>query len=94
MNKARRQAYQNLIQSLFSSPYDGRLAILQANLELLDDEFAQYFRDIVPKILAGLDVGQADIFARFLNNLSIIFKNFQQGSRAPSVQNHAVEFLL
>ena len=47
MNQTRRQAYQNLIQSLFYSPNDGKLAILQANLELLDDEFAQYFRDIV-----------------------------------------------
>ncbi|WP_293130852.1 CHAT domain-containing protein [Microcoleus sp. bin38.metabat.b11b12b14.051] len=87
MNKARRQAYLTLIESLLTLDSEEQTAILQTNLELLDDEFAEFLRDIVPKILAGLDVvGKADLFARFLNNLSIIFTNLQQGSRASNLE--------
>ncbi|MEG4805746.1 hypothetical protein QUB63_28925 [Microcoleus sp. ARI1-B5] len=44
MNEERRQAYLTLIQSLLTWDSDEQTAILQANLELLDDEFAQYLR--------------------------------------------------
>ena len=40
MNQPRRQAYLTLIESLFNCPSEEQTAILQANLELLDDDFA------------------------------------------------------
>ena len=88
MNKKRRQAYLNLIQSLFSCRSDDQATtILQANLELLDDEFAEFLREFATKYLAELDADEAEIFGKYLSNLSIIFATFQQGSRARNLEN-------
>ncbi len=87
MNKKRRQAYLNLIQSLFSCRSDDEATTtLQANLELLDDDFAEFLRKFATKFLADLDADEADSFANFLNYLSIIFATLQQGRRASNLE--------
>ncbi|MEG4395724.1 CHAT domain-containing tetratricopeptide repeat protein [Microcoleus sp. BROC3] len=86
MNQPRRQAYLTLIESLLTCPRDKQTAILQANLELLDDDFAQYLRELATKVLANLDVDKAYIFGQILSNLSLLFITLQQGSRASNLE--------
>ncbi|PSB05220.1 hypothetical protein C7B69_25640, partial [filamentous cyanobacterium Phorm 46] len=79
--------YLNLIQSLFSCRSDDEATTtLQANLELLDDDFAEFLRKFATKFLADLDADEADSFANFLSYLSIIFATLQQGRRASNLE--------
>ncbi|MEG4145780.1 CHAT domain-containing tetratricopeptide repeat protein [Microcoleus sp. Pol12B5] len=86
MNQPRRQAYLTLIESLLTCPRDEQTAILQANLELLDDDFAQYLRELATQILENLDADQAYNLANILYNLHIDFSNLPQGSRASNIE--------
>ncbi|MEG4459195.1 hypothetical protein [Microcoleus sp. N9_A1] len=87
MNQPRRQAYLTLIESLLTCwDTDEQTAILQANLELLDDDFARYLREWATQILENLDADQADNLANILSNLDITFSSFQQGSRASNIE--------
>jgi hypothetical protein len=87
MNEARREAYQNLIESLLTCPKDERTDILQANLELIDDGFARYLRqDWATQTLATLDSEEAYNIAKILYDLNISFKNLWQGSRASNLE--------
>src|SRR4028118_19946 len=81
MNQARRQAYLTLIETLLTCPSDEQTAILQANLELLDDEFAQYLREWATETLSNLDADQAEYCAKILYNLNLKISSLQQGSR-------------
>ncbi|WP_293127420.1 CHAT domain-containing protein [Microcoleus sp. bin38.metabat.b11b12b14.051] len=86
MNEARREAYQNLIESLLTCPTEERIEILQANLELIDDSFAQFLRDWATEIMPILEAEEADYFANFLYGLDITFYNLRQGSRASNLE--------
>ncbi|MEG4578824.1 CHAT domain-containing protein [Microcoleus sp. MON1_C5] len=86
MNEERRQAYLTLIQSLLTWDTDEQTAILQANLELLDDDFAQYLREWATQILENLDADQAYNHAKILYNLNLSFSSLQQGSRASNIE--------
>ncbi|MEG4202940.1 hypothetical protein QUA20_03275, partial [Microcoleus sp. Pol7_A1] len=86
MNEERHQAYLTLIQSLLTCPSDEETAILQANLELLDDDFARYLREWATQILENLDADQAYYLANILYNLNQTFSSFQQGSRASNIE--------
>jgi len=86
MNEARRQAYQNLIDSLVTCPSEEEIEILQANLELIDDGFAQYLREWATETLATLDAEEAYNRANILSYFSISFYNLRQGSRASNLE--------
>ncbi len=86
MNQARREAYQNLIESLLTCPSEQKIEILQANLELIDDGFAQYLREWVTETLATLDAKQAYNCANFLFGLAISFHELRQGSRTSNLE--------
>ena len=44
--KSKKQTYFDLIESLIKSPNEeAQIAILQANLELLDEDLAEYLRE-------------------------------------------------
>ncbi|MGB3264126.1 MAG: CHAT domain-containing tetratricopeptide repeat protein [Microcoleus sp.] len=86
MNETRRQAYQNLIDSLLTCPSEEEIEILQANLELIDDGFAQYLREWATESLATLDAEEAYNGANFLYSLNIRFYNLRQGSRASNLE--------
>ncbi|MFB8796868.1 MAG: CHAT domain-containing tetratricopeptide repeat protein [Microcoleus sp.] len=86
MNEARRQAYQNLIESLITCTSEEEIDILQANLELIDDGFAQYLREWATEIMPTLDAEEAYNGANFFYGLNISFKNLRQGSRASNLE--------
>ncbi|MEZ2234871.1 CHAT domain-containing protein [Microcoleus sp.] len=86
MNEARRQAYQNLIDSLLTCPSEEEIEILQANLELIDDGFAQYLREWATETLATLDAEEAYNLANILPRLNFTFYNLRQGSRASNLE--------
>ncbi len=86
MNQPRRQAYLTLIESLLTCPSEEQTAILQANLELLDDDFAQYLREWATETLPNLDAGNAETRANILYNLDIKISSLQQGSRRSNIE--------
>ncbi|MEG5126701.1 CHAT domain-containing protein [Microcoleus sp. ARI1-B5] len=86
MNQPRRQAYLTLIESLLTWDSEEQTAILQANLELLDDEFAQYLREWATETLPNLDAHQAETRANILYNLNLKFSSLQQGSRRSNIE--------
>ncbi|MEZ2240774.1 CHAT domain-containing protein [Microcoleus sp.] len=85
MNEARRQAYQNLIYSLLTCPSEEEIEILQANLELIDDNFAQFLREWATQTLASLDAELAYNLPNILYGLNMSFSNLRQGSRASNL---------
>ncbi|MFM9267742.1 hypothetical protein L2I57_021360, partial [Tychonema sp. BBK16] len=86
MNEARREAYQNLIESLLTCTSEEEIEILQANLELIDDGFAQYLREWATETLTTLDAEQAYNCANILYGLDFTFYNLRQGSRASNLE--------
>jgi len=85
MDEQRLQAYFNLIESLLNCPSGEEIEILQANLELIDDGFAQYLREWATETLATLDAEEAYHCANFLDGLCVTFYNLRQGSRASNL---------
>ncbi len=85
MNEARRQAYLNLIDSLLTCPTEEEILILQANLELIDDNFAQFLREWATQTLASLDTEPAYNLPNILYGLNMSFSNLRQGSRASNL---------
>jgi CHAT domain-containing protein len=68
MDQLRRQAYQNLIDALLTCDREERMGILQANLELIDEGFAQFLRrDWATQTLAKLQGGKAFNWAIILS---------------------------
>ncbi len=86
MNQARRQAYLTLIESLLTWDSDEQTAILQANLELLDDDLAEYLREWATETLPNLDADIAENCAKILYNLNIKISSLQQGSRRSNIE--------
>src|SRR4028118_631664 len=86
MNEERRQAYLTLIESLLTCPSEEQTAILQANLELLDDDFAQYLREWATETLPNLDADLAENCAKILYDLNIKISSLQQGSRRNNIE--------
>ncbi len=86
MNQPRRQAYLTLIETLLTCPSDEQTAILQANLELLDDDFAQYLREWATETLANLDADQAETRTWILYGLNIKISSLQQGSPRSNIE--------
>jgi tetratricopeptide (TPR) repeat protein len=86
MNEKRREAYLTLIQSLLNCPEDEQIVILQNNLELIDDNFAQYLREWATQTLAEMESDEAYKIANILYGFNIIFSSLQQGSRASNIE--------
>ena len=86
MNEKRRKAYLTLIQSLLNSPDDEKITILQANLELIDDNFAQYLRKWATQTIAEMESEEAYKFADNLYSLNITISSFPLGSRAANIE--------
>jgi CHAT domain-containing protein/predicted enzyme related to lactoylglutathione lyase len=86
MNQALRQAYLTLIQSLLTWDSEEQTAILQANIELLDDDFAEYLREWATETLPNLDADKAETRANILFNLNIKISSLQQGSRRSNLE--------
>ncbi|MEG3860957.1 CHAT domain-containing protein, partial [Microcoleus sp. herbarium12] len=86
MNEERHQAYLNLIHSILTCPSEEQIPILQANLELIDDNFAQFLREWATQTLITLDAEPAYNVANILHGLSKSFYNLRQGSRANSLE--------
>ncbi|WP_293327135.1 hypothetical protein [Microcoleus sp. PH2017_30_WIL_O_A] len=86
MNEARRKAYQNLIESILSVSDDYEIAVLQANIELIDDSFSQYVRDWATQTMAKMLAEQAYYPANFLLRLGMNFYSLRQGSRAINLE--------
>ncbi len=86
MNQARRQAYLTLIESLLTCPSDERTAILQANLELLDDEFAQYSREWATETLPNLDADKAISITINIVNFSNLIQQFPLASKSNNME--------
>jgi CHAT domain-containing protein len=86
MNQPRRQAYLPPIESLLTCPSEEQTAIRQANLELLDDDFAQYLREWATETLPNLDADQAETIANILYNLNIKISSLQQGSHRSNIE--------
>ena len=86
MNEARREAYQNLIDSLLTCPTEEQIEILQANLEFIDEGFAQYLREWVTETLATLDAEEADNHADILCIFGMSFYILRRGSRASNLE--------
>src|SRR4028118_1761345 len=70
MNQPRRQAYLTLIESLLTCPSDEQTAILQANLELLDDDFAQYLREWATQTRVNIEEERVYNRANILDNFA------------------------
>jgi CHAT domain-containing protein len=87
MNEARHQAYQNLIDSLLTCDHEEEMGIMQANLELIDEGFAQFLRqDWATQTLARLQGEEASNCAINLYGLNIGFSSLRQGSRASNLE--------
>ncbi|MEG3959038.1 tetratricopeptide repeat protein, partial [Microcoleus sp. herbarium2] len=86
MNQPRRQAYLTLIKTLLTCPSEERTAILQANLELLDEDFAEYLREWATETLPNLDADIAENLANILYNLNLEISSLQQGSHRSNIE--------
>ncbi|MEZ2279972.1 MAG: hypothetical protein ACBR12_24000 [Microcoleus sp.] len=78
--------YLTLIQSLLNSPRDEQIAILQANLELIDDNFAQYLREWATQTLAEMESKEATNLTINILNFSNLIKQFPLGSKSSNME--------
>ena len=78
--------YLPLIQSLLNSPTDQQIAILQNNLELIDDNFARYLREWATQTLAAMESEEASKFASNIYSFNITISSFPLGSRAANIE--------
>jgi len=86
MNQPRRQAYLTLIESLLTCPSEEQTAILQANLELLDDDFAEYLREWATQTLAEMESSQAENIIIPIFNFSNLIQQFPLGSKSSNME--------
>ncbi|MEG5162617.1 CHAT domain-containing protein [Microcoleus sp. AT3-A2] len=86
MNEERHQAYLTLIQSLLTWDTDEQTAILQANLELLDDDFARYLREWATQTLAEMESEEAYTFASNIYSFSNLIQQFPLGSKSSNME--------
>ena len=86
MNQPRRQAYLTLIKTLLTCPSEEQTAILQANLELLDDGFAQYLRQWATQTLAEMESSQAENIIIPIFHFSNLIQQFPLGSKSSNME--------
>ncbi|WP_051045169.1 CHAT domain-containing protein [Kamptonema formosum] len=87
MDELRRQAYQNLIDALLTCDREEEMGIMQANLELIDEGFAQFLRrDWATQTLGKLQDEEAFNCAINLHNFNLGFSSLRQGSRASNLE--------
>ena len=86
MNQARHQAYLTLIETLLTCPSDEQTAILQANVELLDDDFAEYLREWATETLAEMESSQAANIIIPILNFSNLIQQFPLGSKSTNME--------
>ena len=78
--------YLPLIQSLLNSPRDEQIAILQNNLELIDDNFAQYLREWATQTLAEMESEEAYNITINILNFSNLIQQFPLGSKSSNME--------
>jgi tetratricopeptide (TPR) repeat protein len=86
MNEERYQAYLTLIESLLTCPSDEETAILQANIELLDDGFAQYLREWATQTLAEMESSQAENIIIPICNFSNLIQQFPLATKSSNME--------
>ncbi|MDP8935273.1 MAG: hypothetical protein M3N42_14315, partial [Cyanobacteriota bacterium] len=78
--------YLPLIQSLLNSPRDEQIAILQTNLELIDDNFARYLREWATQTLAEMESEEATNITINILNFSNLIQQFPLGSKSSNME--------
>ena len=78
--------YLTLIQSLLNSPRDQQIAILQNNLELIDDNFAQYLREWATQTLAEMESAEATNITINILNFCVLIQEFPLGSKSSNME--------
>ena len=78
--------YLPLIQSLLNSQEDEQIAILQNNLELIDDNFAQYLREWATQTLAAMESEEATNIIIPIFNFSNLIQQFPLGSKSSNME--------
>ncbi|MEG5025786.1 hypothetical protein QUB36_02185 [Microcoleus sp. AT8-B1] len=81
-----KQIYLPLIQSLLNSQEDEQIAILQNNLELIDDGFAQYLREWATQTLAKMESEEAINIIIPIFNFSNLIQQFPLGSKSSNME--------
>ncbi|MGB8690948.1 MAG: hypothetical protein WCD53_26995 [Microcoleus sp.] len=81
-----KQTYLALFQSLLNSPRDEQIAILQANLELIDDNFARILREWATQTMAEIESEEAYKIADTLYSFNLTISSFPLGSRATNIE--------
>ena len=78
--------YLPLIQSLLNSQEDEQIAILQTNLELIDDNFARYLREWATQTLAEMESEEATNLTINIVNFSSLIQQFPLGSKSSNME--------
>ena len=78
--------YLPLIQSLLNSPTDQQIAILQNNLELIDDNFARYLREWATQTIAEMESEEATNITINIVNFSNLIQQFPLGSKSSNME--------
>ncbi|MEG4486752.1 CHAT domain-containing tetratricopeptide repeat protein [Microcoleus sp. D2_18a_B4] len=78
--------YLPLIQSLLNSQEDEQIAILQNNLELIDDNFARYLREWATQTLAEMESEEATNITINILNFSNLIQQFPLGSKSSNME--------
>jgi tetratricopeptide (TPR) repeat protein len=84
--KSKKQTYFDLIESLINSPRDEQIAILQNNLELIDDNFTSVLPEWANQTLAGMESEEATNITFNILKFSNLIQEFQQGSKSSNME--------
>ena len=84
--KSNKQTYFDLIESLINSPRDEQIAILQNNLELIDDNFTSVLREWANQTLAGMESEEATNITINILNFSNLIQEFLRGSKSSNME--------
>ncbi|MEG4289495.1 tetratricopeptide repeat protein [Microcoleus sp. C2C3] len=84
--KSKKQTYFDLIESLINSPRDEQIAILQNNLELIDDNFTSVLPEWANQTLAGMESEEATNITIKILNFSNLIQEFSLGSKSSKME--------
>ena len=84
--KSKKQTYFNLIESLINSPADEQIAILENNLELIDDNFTSVLREWATQTLAEIKSEAATNLTINIVKFSNLIQQFPRGSKSRNME--------